>query len=89
MAPMPVSGALTKAGGGRAARRPKSPPAATASLPAAVAPVEPPDPPASRTPQPVLSTEQATDMVPPFTQELRLVRIDASTAPARYEVLRW
>ena len=29
------------------------------------------------------------EAVPPFTQELRLVRIDASTAPARYEVLRW
>ncbi len=38
---------------------------------------------------PVLTTAPAADVVPPFTQELRLVRIDASAAPARYEVLRW
>jgi hypothetical protein len=27
--------------------------------------------------------------VPPFTQELRLVRIDAGRGPARYEVYQW
>ncbi len=37
----------------------------------------------------MLTGEHPADVVPPFTQELRLVRIDASAAPARYEVLRW
>jgi hypothetical protein len=27
--------------------------------------------------------------VPPFTQELRLVRIDAGSGPARFEIYQW
>ena len=35
------------------------------------------------------ATPAEPDAVPPFTRELRLVRIDAGAAPARVEVLLW
>ena len=34
-------------------------------------------------------TSGAADAVPPFTRELRLVRIDEGAAPARFEVFQW
>ena len=38
---------------------------------------------------PAQANGAAVDAVPPFTRELRLVRIDASAAPARFEVWQW
>ena len=64
-------------------RRTPSPPAG--SVVAAEPPAPPPDPaPATSGTSP--STPTA---IPPFTHELRLVRIDAGAAPARLEVWRW
>ena len=38
---------------------------------------------------PIRDIDELADAVPAFTRELRLVRIDASAAPARVEVLQW
>ena len=89
IATMSVDEVLAQTRRGRPARSPVAPPAATASIPAAVAPAGPPEPPEPGTTPPLLTTERSADTVPPFTRELRLVRIDDSAAPARYEVLRW
>jgi hypothetical protein len=70
---------------GRRARAAATPPLATAAPPAI-----PPEQPA-----PVVAAAPAggetgnREEVPPFTRELRLLRVDASRAPARYEVLQW
>jgi hypothetical protein len=60
---------------------PDPPPEAPASLPTPSVPTIGPVPPPHIIP--------AEDAVPPFIQELRLVRIDAGRGPARYEVYQW
>ena len=52
-------------------------------------PPTPAEPPASPTEAASPASDQSATAVPPFAQELRLVRIDASMTPARFEVLSW
>jgi hypothetical protein len=87
LATLTVDEVLAQAGRGRAARPtttppPTEPPPVPPASPISVASssVEPVRPPASTL---------AESAVPPFTQELRLVRIDAGTGPARFEVYQW
>lgn len=93
IATMSVDEVLTQSRRGRATRASDAPPAATeATPPLTAAAAEPPAPAERSEPSvtiPAQPPEDTVDSVPPFRQELRLVRIDNSAAPARYEVLCW
>jgi len=82
---------------GRRRGRPAPVPAPSPAPPAAPPVPRPapsaPRPTAAPPPAPPADVSAPTDTplatVPPFTRELRLVRIDASAAPAQFEVLQW
>jgi hypothetical protein len=71
-------------------RRPARP--LTMAPPGEPPPSAPPPtaPPIDQTSPPAVADPTVADaMVPPFTQELRLVRIDAGRGPARFEIYQW
>lgn len=85
IATLSVDAVLAQAGR-RRATRPAS--EAAAAGPPAPAPASEPAMVAERG-APAALPPQDAGAVPPFTHELRLVRIDAGTAPARFEIFQW
>ena len=80
IATMSVDEVLRQTRGARPARAPATQPAVPTPPPAPAGPV---------VVERAQGSTTAGEDVPPFTRELRLVRIDASTAPARFEVWQW
>jgi len=84
IATLSVDEVLAQAGRRRAAR-PLTAASLTEPLPAPpLAPTEP-----TVAPVPVAAAIPAGDEVPAFARELRLIRINAGSAPARFEVYQW
>jgi hypothetical protein len=84
LATLTVDEVLARAG----RRRPAQGAATSAPHPPHETQAPPPPLPAAAAVPPPHRTP-AAGSVPPFTQELRLVRIDAASDPARYEVYQW
>jgi hypothetical protein len=92
IATLTVAEVLAQSGRRRVSRPMASPPS-PAPPPSAPPPgtLPPPEPPPMPTidAAPVAAPLPPPGAVPPFSQELRLVRIDAGTGPARLEVYQW
>jgi hypothetical protein len=95
IATLSVDEVLAQAGRRRAPRRASAAPRTESPLVPSPPPPTPtvdlaaPLPPTAPTVEPLSPALPPADQLPSFVQELRLVRIDAGTGPARYEVYQW